>query len=130
MLAPGEPPAGRAGAYGPRRARGRSIYVGTYLAVGVNGPGWWGEGEVKFYPRRRPGEFPTICGTGTEDYFGGAWDFDVPGHGYTTFSSSYLGMHQFVPPDSLYRAQTVLACTGGTYLIASISASAARPVTI
>lgn len=31
-------------------------------------------------------EFPTICGTGTEDYFGGAWNFDVPGKGYQTFS--------------------------------------------
>ena len=49
---------------------------------------------------------PTICGTGTEDYFGGAWDFEVPGHGYTTYSSSYLGLHQVIRPDGLYRSQT------------------------
>ena len=74
---------------------GRGAYVGTYLAVGVNSPGWWGEGEVKFFIDEDE-EFPTICGTGTEDYFGGAWDFDVPGQGYTTFSSNYLGLHQVV----------------------------------
>ena len=85
-------------------ATGAGAYVGTYLAVGVNGPGWWGEGEVKFY-LDDDGDFPTICGTGTEDYFGGAYDFDVPGRGYTTFSSAYLGMHQFVPSDNLYQAQ-------------------------
>jgi hypothetical protein len=75
------------------------------LAVGVNGPGWWGEGEVKFFIDEDK-EFPTICGTGTEDYFGGAWNFDVPGQGYSTFSSSYIGLHQVIRPDGLYRAQT------------------------
>jgi hypothetical protein len=85
-------------------ATGAGAYLGTYLAVGVNGPGWWGEGEMKFY-LDDDGEFPTICGTGTEDYFGGAYDFDVPGRGYTTFSSPYLGMHQFVASDNLYRSQ-------------------------
>lgn len=85
-------------------ARGRGSYVGTYLAVGVNGPGWWGEGEVKLYVDDDD-EHPTICGTGTEDYFGGAWNFDVPGSGYTTFSSSYLGLHQVIVPDGLYRSQ-------------------------
>ena len=59
---------------------GRGHYVGTYLAWGANSSGWWGEGEVKFYLDDDE-EFPTICGTGTEDYFGGAWNFDVPGPG-------------------------------------------------
>jgi hypothetical protein len=86
------------------RAPGRGSYVGTYLAVGVNGPGWWGEGEVKFFMDQE--EYPTICGTGTEDYFGGAWDFDVPGQGYSTYSSSYLGLHQVIKPDGLYSSQT------------------------
>jgi hypothetical protein len=85
--------------------RGRGRYIGTYLAVGVNWPGWWGEGEVKFFIDDDD-EFPTVCGTGTEDYFGGAWDFDVPGEGYTTFSTNYLGMHQVIRPDGLYRSQT------------------------
>jgi hypothetical protein len=84
---------------------GRGKYLGTYLAVGVNGPGWWGEGEVKFFLDDDT-DYPTICGTGTEDYFGGAWDFDVPGHGYTAFSAPYLGLHQVLLPDGLYKAQT------------------------
>src|SRR3984893_12180537 len=49
-------------------------YVGTYLAVGVTNSGWWGEGEIKFF-LDGDSEFPTICGTGTEDYFGGAYDW-------------------------------------------------------
>ena len=56
---------------------GQGHYVGTYLAWGVNNTGWWGEGEIKFF-MDGDGEFPTICGTGTEDYFGGAWNFEHP----------------------------------------------------
>jgi len=85
-------------------ARGRGRYVGTYMAIGVNSPGWWGEGEVKFFLDDE--DDPTICGTGTEDYFGGAWDFEVPGQGYSTYSSSFLGLHQVIRPDGLYRSQT------------------------
>src|SRR5208282_3550160 len=48
---------------------------------------------------------PTICGTGTEDYFGGAWNFDVPGQGYTAYSTPFLGLHQVIAPDGLYRSQ-------------------------
>jgi hypothetical protein len=85
-------------------ARGPGHYVGTYLAWGVNSSGWWGEGEVKAY-LDGDREFPTICGTGTEDYFGGAWNFDVPGGGYTAYCTPYLGMHQVLRPDGLYRSQ-------------------------
>ena len=89
----------------PRRRRGHAAsYVGTYLAWGVNRPGWWGEGEIKFY-LDGDDDFPTICGTGTEDYFGGAWNFDVPGQGYTAFTTPYLGLHQVLRPDGLYHSQ-------------------------
>ncbi|WP_214403504.1 glycoside hydrolase family 172 protein [Pseudonocardia lacus] len=84
--------------------RGAGQYVGTYLAWGVNSRGWWGEGEVKFYLDGDE-EFPTICGTGTEDYVGGAWNFDVPGQGYTPYSTPYLGLHQVIRPDGLYESQ-------------------------
>lgn len=83
---------------------GRGRYVGTYLAWGVNNTGWWGEGEVKFY-LDGDDRLPTICGTGTEDYFGGAWNFDVPGQGYTAFTTPYLGLHQILRPDGNYRSQ-------------------------
>jgi hypothetical protein len=83
---------------------GAGKYVGSYLAWGANHPGWWGEGEVKFYLDGDQ-EFPTICSTGTEDYFGGAWNFDVPGQGYTAYSTPFLGLHQIIRPDGLYRSQ-------------------------
>ena len=83
---------------------GPGLYCGTYLAVGVNSPGWWGEGEFKFY-LDDDDDFPTICGTGTEDYFGGAWNFDVPGKGYTTFSAPFIGLNQVIEPDGLYDSQ-------------------------
>ena len=79
-------------------------YVGTFLAFGSNYPGWWGEGEMKFYIDADE-DFPTICGTGTEDYFGGAWNFDVQGEGYTTFCAPYCGLHQVIRPDGLYKSQ-------------------------
>ncbi len=56
--------------------KGRGHYVGTYLAWGVNNSGWWGEGEIKFF-FDGDRDFPTICGTGTEDYFGGSYNFDL-----------------------------------------------------
>ncbi|MFF0453807.1 glycoside hydrolase family 172 protein [Nocardia africana] len=80
--------------------RGRGRYVGTYLAIAPNAPGWWGEGEVKFH-LDGDDDFPTICGTGTEDYFGGAWNFDLDG-AYRDYSSPYLGLHQVLPHDEIY----------------------------
>jgi hypothetical protein len=84
--------------------RGHGHYVGTYIAWGVNNSGWWGEGEVKFYMDGDT-DFPTVCGTGTEDYFGGAWcfgHFDGEYHGY---SGPYLGLPQILKPDGFYQSQ-------------------------
>ncbi len=58
--------------------KGSGHYVGTYLVWTQYDPGWWGEGEVKFFIDGDPLDSPTICGTGTEDYFGGAWGFTGP----------------------------------------------------
>ncbi|GHF52586.1 hypothetical protein FHX82_004186 [Amycolatopsis bartoniae] len=80
---------------------GPGQYAGTYLAIQPRVPGWWGEGEVKFYLDGDQ-EFPTICGTGTEDYFGGAWNFDVGGR-YVPYSTRWLGLHQVLPPDEIYQ---------------------------
>jgi hypothetical protein len=82
---------------------GRGQYVGTYCAWGVNNSGWWGEGEVKFYVDD-DNEFPTICGTGTEDYFCGSYNFDVDGQ-YREFTTPYAGMPQVLRPDGTYRSQ-------------------------
>ena len=82
---------------------GQGHYVGTYMAWGVNNNGWWGEGEIKFYMDGDE-EFPTICGTGTEDYFCGAWGFAAEG-GYGVFSTPYVGMPQVIVPDGHGRSQ-------------------------
>jgi len=87
--------------------RGQGHYVGTYLAWGVNNTGWWGEGEIKFY-LDGDGDYPTICGTGTEDYFCGSYNFDVGKEkgGYREFSTPYTGLAQVIRPDGLYASQT------------------------
>jgi hypothetical protein len=84
--------------------RGRGQYVGTYLAWGVHNNDWWGEGEIKFY-LDGDGKWPTICGTGTEDYFGGAWNFEHPKGQYGSFSTPFLGLPQIIQPDGLYQSQ-------------------------
>jgi hypothetical protein len=86
---------------------GQGQYVGTYMAWGVNNCGWWGEGEIKFY-LDGDAEFPTICGTGTEDYFCGSYDFDLGKEkgGYREFTTPYAGLPQVIRPDGLYASQT------------------------
>jgi len=65
-------------------------------------------------PQRGGGSsFPTICGTGTEDYFGGAWGFEERDeHGVSrpvTYSTAFLGYPQAIidpgriPLHGLYR---------------------------
>jgi hypothetical protein len=84
--------------------KGHGHYVGTYLAWQVNNNGWWGEGEIKFYMDGDK-DFPSICGTGTEDYFGGAYNFEHPQGEYGKYSTAFLGMHQAIKTDGLYRSQ-------------------------
>ena len=83
--------------------KGNGHYVGTYMNWGVKSNGWWGEGEIKFFIDG-DGEFPTICGTGTEDYFCGAYNFDVNGK-YTEFTTPYAGMYKMGHTDERYISQ-------------------------
>jgi hypothetical protein len=93
--------------------KGRGQYVGTYMAWQVNSNNWWGEGEIKFF-LDGDGEYPTICGTGTEDYFCGSYDFDtekvshfgVRSVEYTEFTTPYAGLPQVIRPDGHYVANT------------------------
>jgi hypothetical protein len=84
--------------------KGQGHYVGVYMARGVSANGWWGEGELKFFIDG-DGDWPTICGTGTEDYFGGAWNFEQPKGEYGLFSTPYLGLSQVIKPNGLYQSQ-------------------------
>jgi hypothetical protein len=89
--------------------QGKGQYVGTYLAYGSNKNGWWGEGEIKFFMDGDT-KFPTIIGTGTEDYFCGSYNFDTrrknpdgsETHAYTEFSGPYTGLPQVIKGDGLY----------------------------
>lgn len=85
--------------------KGKGHYVGTYMAWGVNNNAWWGEGEIKFFMDGDK-KFPTICGTGTEDYFCGSYDFEDPytHDRYVDFSTPYSGFHE-VRTDKLYNVQ-------------------------
>ncbi len=83
--------------------KGKGQYVGTYLLWGVNNNGWWGEGEIKFY-LDGDRQYPTICGTGTEDYFCGSYNFDIGGK-YQTYCTPYAGLSKIAIPDGLYQAQ-------------------------
>ena len=97
--------------------KGRGHFAGTYLVWNQLSNHWWGEGEVKFFIDGDKPDAPTICGTGTEDYFGGAWGFvmehdkDLRPHPYSTL---YLGYPQavyghdtkkgpMIPSHTLYR---------------------------
>ena len=88
--------------------QGQGHYVGTYMTWGSNSPGWWGEGEIKFFMDGDT-QFPTICGTGTEDYFCGSYGFENPKtREYQEFNTAYAGMPQVIksekqPRFGLYR---------------------------
>ncbi|MBU0638928.1 MAG: DUF2961 domain-containing protein [Planctomycetes bacterium] len=105
--------------------RGKGHYVGTYMCWQSNNVGWWGEGEIKFYldgdiPAGVPTAeavaehggkyFPTICGTGTEDYFCGSYGFYAKNaegkNEYREFTTPYAGMPQVIRPDGLDNSQT------------------------
>ena len=85
--------------------RGRGHYVGTVMGWGVNNSNWWGEGEIKFF-MDGDREWPTICGTGTEDYFCGSYNFEnKETRQYQEFCTPYAGLHQVLRPDGVYRSQ-------------------------
>jgi hypothetical protein len=79
------------------------------MAYASHNNGWWGEGEIKFFMDGDK-QYPTINGTGTEDYFLGSYDFHVnkqisPGvwvNDYSEYSTPYSGMPQVIKGDGNY----------------------------
>ena len=67
------------------RVEGRGRFLGVNIGVIVDKETyfntWWGEGEVKFY-LDGDRDFPTLAGTGTEDYIGTAWGQGQYAHMY------------------------------------------------
>ncbi len=85
--------------------KGWGQYVGVYMAWGVNNNSWWGEGEIKFFIDGDQ-KFPTICGTGVEDYFCGSYGFENPEtKQYQTYTTPYSGLSQVIKPDGVYNSQ-------------------------
>jgi hypothetical protein len=85
--------------------KGQGHYVGTHMVWGVRSTGWWGEGEIKFFMDGDT-EFPTIAGTGTEDYFGGSYNFENRlTKQYQEFTTPYSGLPLVIRPDGVYQSQ-------------------------
>lgn len=83
------------------KIKGKGAYVGTFMTYKTDFTTWWGEGEFKFF-LDCDDKFPTICGTGTEDYFGGAWNFEQPQGRYSYYSTAYQGLIDVLPEDKIY----------------------------
>lgn len=89
---------------------GRGRFLGCTLGViadtATYGNSWWGEGEVKAY-LDGDGDFPTLCGTGTEDYIATGWgqgEYSLPWHGcpiadHAAMQYSFYRLHG---PDPIY----------------------------
>jgi hypothetical protein len=82
-------------------ATGRGHFVGVTMSVLENQDGWWGEGDDMFFV---DGEtLPSINGTGSEDYFLGAWDFGGRTFSYGLFGAPVVGQEKAGGRWSLYR---------------------------
>jgi len=71
----------------PKRS-GNGRYIGTVLGVRSLEKNWWGEGEIKIYLDGDT-DFPTICGTGSEDYVGLSYGIQQTSHLYHGCSYNY-----------------------------------------
>jgi len=82
-------------------AAGRGHFVGVTMSVLQNQDGWWGEGDDMFFI---DGEArPSIAGTGSEDYFLGAWDFGGHPFFYRLYGAPVVGEERAGGKSSVYR---------------------------
>lgn len=82
----------------------KGVYLGCMLGVRPLSAGWSGEGEVKMYIDGDKG-YPTICGTGMEDYIGAAWGLvshSTRTQGAPLVEADYLSMYRFHIEDPIY----------------------------
>ncbi len=84
--------------------KGRGHYVGCCLHIDTNEPGWWGEGDDMFFIDGEPWP-PSLHGTGTEDYFCGAWNYNRLRQTYCTLYHGYYfkGNSDYTGKHSQYR---------------------------
>jgi len=96
---------------------GPGCFIGCVIGVRALGPHWWGEGEMKFYMDGDT-DYPTICGTGTEDYFEAAWgmgEYQTPYAGcpmcFTNdfFKNELVSLYRFHEKDPVYFRKSLKA---------------------
>lgn len=89
--------------------KGKGRYMGANIGVIDRFNGirqWWGEGEVKMYIDGDK-DFPTICGTGAEDYVLSAWGLGVWQNQYSgslldSNTTKYMSMYRYHCLDPVY----------------------------
>lgn len=82
-------------------ASGRGHFVGVTMSVLQNQDNWWGEGDDMFFVDGE--KFPSINGTGSEDYFLGAWDFGGHAFSYGLYGAPVVGQEVAGSRSSVYR---------------------------
>jgi hypothetical protein len=87
----------------PQR-NGAGRYLGTVLGIRTFDEHWWGEGEIKIYMDGDT-EFPTICGTGSEDYVCLSYGMQQTPflyHGCSWNRDGYVSMYRWHLPDPIF----------------------------
>jgi hypothetical protein len=82
-------------------AKGHGQYVGVTMSVLQNQDMWWGEGDDMFFIDGS--KTPDIVGTGSEDYFLGAWDFGGKPFSYQLYGAPVVGPELAGSRSSVYR---------------------------
>jgi hypothetical protein len=82
-------------------ATGHGQYVGVTMSVLQNQDKWWGEGDDMFFIDGA--KLPSIAGTGSEDYFLGAWDFGGKPFSYSLYGAPVVGKELAKSQSSVYR---------------------------
>jgi hypothetical protein len=86
----------------PQRT-GKGRFIGSVMGIRALHASWWGEGEVKVYMDGDK-EFPTYCGTGSEDYVGLSWGIQPTPflyNGCSLAEKNFVSMYRWHLPDPI-----------------------------
>jgi hypothetical protein len=91
------------------KVEGKGRFLGVSVGLNVDssyGKTWWGEGEVKMY-LDGDSKYPTINGTGSEDYLGSAWGLGkfvnrYQGCTIASDSTREYNFYRWHVPDAIY----------------------------